>query len=71
MAPRRFSCDNAGRARGLVERQPILLVDENVLDGAIAIRLESFRALTRGFQAIGAMDAPEAHQPETGLFNVN
>ena len=49
------------RRRGLVEREPILLVDENVLDRAIPIGPQPLRALTGGFEAIGPMDAPESH----------
>jgi len=39
--------------RRLVERQPILLVGENVLDRAIAIGAQPLRAVTRRFEAIG------------------
>ena len=50
--------------RGVLERQPVLLVDENVFDGAIAIGAQPLGAVTRGFESIGAMDAAEPHQPE-------
>src|SRR6516164_577004 len=52
--------------RRLVERESVLLVLENVLDGAKAIGAQVFGALAGRVQTIGAMLAPEAHQPETG-----
>ena len=52
--------------RGLVEREPILLGGEHVLDGAIAIGLELLGAATRRLEPVRAMRAPEPHQAETG-----
>jgi hypothetical protein len=53
-----------GRRR-LLEREPVLLVTENVFDGAIAIGLKALGTMTGGFQPIGAVDAPEPPQAET------
>jgi len=52
-----------GRGR-LFEWEPILLVDQNVFDGAVAIGAQPLRAVTRGLKPIGPMDAAEPHQPE-------
>ena len=51
--------------RGILEREPVLLVHENVFDRAIAIGAEPLGAVTRGFEPVGAMDPAEPHQPET------
>jgi hypothetical protein len=51
--------------RRLVEREPILLVFENVLDGPEAIRAQLLGALAGRFQAIGTMLAAEAHEAQT------
>ena len=53
--------DGAGRGR-LAEREPVLLVDQNVFDRAIAVGAQPFRPQTGGFEAIGAVDPPQAHQ---------
>ena len=53
----------AGRRR-VVERQPVLVVEENLFDGAKAIGAEALRAVTRRFEAIGAMDPAEPHETE-------
>ena len=45
----------AGRGR-LVEREPVLLVDQNVFDGAIAVGAQPLRPQTGGFEAIRAVD---------------
>ena len=52
------------RRRRVLEREPVLLVGENVLDRAQAIGAESRRPITRRFEPIGPVDAAEAHQPE-------
>ena len=54
--------------RGLVEREPILLGFQNVLDGAKAIGAQPLGAVTRRLQAIGAMLAAEPHETETGAI---
>ena len=54
-----------GARRGRVlEREPVLLMDENVFDGAKPIRPQPLRPVTRGFEAIRPMDPTEAHQAE-------
>jgi hypothetical protein len=55
----------AGRGR-VVERQPILLVGQNVFDRAIAIGTQPLGAKTRRFEARSAVHASEAHEAETG-----
>lgn len=56
-----------GACRGrLVERQPILLVSQNVFDGAIAIGAQPLGALTGGFEPVGAVHASESHEAKTG-----
>ena len=56
-----------GSCRGrVIERQPILLVGQNVFDGAIAIGAQPLGAETRRFEARGAVHASESHQAETG-----
>src|SRR4051794_9017262 len=57
----------AGR-RGLLEREPILLMLENVFDGAVAIGAEPLRAATRGFESVRAVDSAQAHQPQAGAI---
>src|SRR5580765_3642640 len=52
--------------RGLVEREPVLLMDENVLDGAEAIGPQTLGAQAGGFQPVRAVVPPEAHQAQTG-----
>ena len=62
----------SGRGR-LVEREPVLLVDQNVFDGAIAVGAQPLRPQTGGFKTIGAVDAAQPHQAETraiALFRV-
>ena len=54
-----------GRA-GILEGEPILLVDENVFDRAIAIGAQPLGAQTRRFEARGAVHASESHESETG-----
>ena len=49
---------------GLVEREPILLVGENVLDGAIAIGAEPFSARAGGVEPLQPVDPAQAHEPE-------
>ena len=56
--------ERRARRRGVLEREPVLLVGENVLDRAQAIGAEARRPITRGFEPIGPVDAAEAHQPE-------
>ena len=59
--------------RRLVEREPVLLVFENLLDGAKAIRAEPLGAGAGGFEPIGPVLAAEPHQPQTravALFGV-
>ena len=56
-----------GRRR-ILEWEPVLLVDENVGDGAIAIGAEPLRAGARRVEAIGAVKPAEAHQPEAGAI---
>jgi hypothetical protein len=51
-----------GRRR--VEREPILLGGEHVLDGAIAIGLELLGAATRRLEPIRAVRAPQPAPPE-------
>ena len=58
--------ERRSRRRGLVEREPVLLVGENVLDRAQAIGAESLRPITRGLEPIGPVEPAEAHQPEAG-----
>ena len=48
----------------ILERQPVLLIDENVFDGAKAIGAQPLGARTGGFQTIRAVQPPEPHQPE-------
>ena len=43
-------------------------MDENVLDGAIAIGAEPLGAATRRVEPIRAVDAAQAHEPETGAI---
>ena len=57
----------AGR-RGLVEREPILLVDENVLDRAIAVGAEPLGARTGGVEPVHPVDPAEPHEAETGAI---
>ena len=52
--------------RRLVEREPVLLMGENVLDGAEAIGPQALGAQTGGFQPVRAVVPPEAHQAQTG-----
>ena len=54
--------------RGLVEREPILLVDENVLDRAIAIGAQPFGAATRRVQPVQPVDAAQSHEPQAGAI---
>jgi hypothetical protein len=59
--------DEGGAGRGrVVERQPILLVGQNVFDRTIAIGAQPLGAQTRRFQTRGAMHASESHESETG-----
>ena len=51
--------------RGLVEREPILLVGENVLDGAIAVGAQSLSTRTGRVEPVQSVDAAEAHKAET------
>src|SRR5262245_56717020 len=51
--------------RRLVEREPVLLVFENLLDGADAIRAELLGAGASGFEPPGAVLAAEPHQSQT------
>ena len=60
--------ERGSRRRRLVEREPILLGGEHVLDGAIAIGLELLGAATRRLEPIRAMRAPEAHETEAGAI---
>ena len=54
-----------GARRGRVlEREPVLLIDENVFDGAKPIGAQPLRPITGGFEAISPMDPTEAHQAE-------
>ena len=57
-------CQRGSGRSGLVERKPVLLVDENLLDGAIAIGAQPLRAVTRRLEAIGAMEPAQSHQPQ-------
>ena len=50
--------------RGLVEREPILLVDENVLDRAIAVGAEPLGARTGRVKSVQPVDPTQAHEPE-------
>jgi len=52
-----------GRA-GILEWEAVLLVDENLFDRAIAIGAQPLGTVARGFEAIGAMDPAQAHQPQ-------
>ena len=52
--------------RRLVEREPVLLMGENVLDGAEAKGPQALGAQTGGFQPVRAVVPPEAHQTQTG-----
>ena len=59
--------------RRLVERQPILLVFENLLDGAKAIRAQPLGALAGGFEPIRPVFAAQSHEAQTravALFGV-
>ena len=53
------------RRHGLIEREPVLLVDQNVFDRAIAVGAQPLRAKTGRFEAVGAVDPAEPHQAET------
>ena len=55
----------SGRGR-FVQREPVLLVDENVFDGAIAVGPQLRGPRARGVEAVGPMDAPQVHQAEAG-----
>ena len=57
--------DRRSRRRGVLEREPVLLVGENVLDRAQTIGAESLRPITRGLEPISPVDPAEAHQPKT------
>ena len=52
-----------GRA-GILEREPILLVDENVFDRAIAMGAQPLGTVAGGFESIRAMDPAQAHEPQ-------
>ena len=56
--------DGGSCRRGLVEREPILLVDENVLDRAIAVGAEPLGARTGGVEPVQPVDPAQAHEPE-------
>ena len=58
--------ERRSRRRGVLEREPVLLVGENVLDRAQPIGAESLRPITRGLEPIGPVEPAEAHQPEAG-----
>ena len=47
-----------------LEREPILLVLENVLDGAIAVGAEPFGARTGRVEPVHPVEPAQAHQPE-------
>ena len=49
---------------GILEWEPILLVDENVFDGAIAIRAEPLGTVTGGVESIGAIEPAQSHEPQ-------
>ena len=53
------------RRRGLVEREPVLLVGENVLDRAIAVGAEPLGARTGGVEPVQPVDPAQPHEPET------
>ena len=57
--------ERRSRRGGLVEREPILLVGENVLDGAIAVGAEAFGARTGRVEPVQPMGTAQAHEPET------
>src|SRR5215204_735790 len=57
--------ERRSRRRGVLEREPVLLVGENVLDRAQTVGAESLRPITRGLEPISPVDPAEAHQPET------
>src|ERR1700681_1439544 len=60
---------DGGASRGRVgERQPILLVGQNVFDRTIAIRAQPLSAETRRFEARGTVQASESHESETGAI---
>lgn len=52
-----------GRGR-ILKGEPVLLVDENVFDGAIAIGAQPLGAGARRVEAIGAVEPAQAHQSE-------
>ena len=56
--------EHRSRRRGLVEREPILLVLENVLDRAIAVGAQAFGARTGGIEPIRAIEATQPHEAE-------
>ena len=56
--------ERRSRRGGILERKPVLLVGENVLDRPQAIGAESFRPITGGLEPIGPVEPAEAHQPE-------
>ena len=56
--------ERRSRRAGLVERKPVLLVGENVLDGAIAIGAEPLGARTGRVEPVQPVDPTEAHEPE-------
>ena len=53
------------RRRGFVEREPVLLVGENVLDRAIAVGAEPLGARTGGVEPVQPVDPAQPHEPET------
>jgi hypothetical protein len=63
-APQVLVRERRSRRPGLVEREPILLVRENVLDGAKAIGAELLGARTGRVQSVHPMDAAQAHEPQ-------
>src|SRR5258708_12966226 len=56
--------ERRSRRRGLVEREPILLVGENVLDGAKAIGAEPLGPRAGRVQSVHPVDATQAHQSQ-------
>lgn len=50
----------------ILERQPVLLIDENLFDGAKAIGAQPLGARAGRFQPIRAVQPPESHQAEAG-----
>ena len=51
---------------GVVERQPVLSRCQDVLDGAVAVRLQAQGPGAGGLQTVGAVLAAQTHQSQAG-----